>query len=196
MSGPIHCFLAVEHRHLEQAFREATADLERIDMKKYARFRACLLRHIAAEEKILIPAAKAASATILPLARKIRTQHGAITALLAPPPSPTILRALRAILESHDALEEMRGGLYDRCENLVAGRSEEILDRLHAAPEVPVSPYAQDPEVIDSVRRILARAGYEWASFEVSSLAGADKLPDAAAARAPHPRTNVSRSGR
>lgn len=93
MRGPIHSLLAVEHRDLEQTLREATADPERIDTEKYARFRRGILRHIAAEEKILIPSAKAASEAILPLARKIRAQHGAITALLAPPPSPSILRA-------------------------------------------------------------------------------------------------------
>jgi hypothetical protein len=169
MSGPLHSFLAAEHRDLEQAFRQATADPARIDVEKYAPFRSGLLKHIAAEEKILIPAAKAASVAILPVARRIRTQHGAITALLAPPPSPTIVRALHAILESHDALEEMEGGLYDLCESLVAGRSNEILTRLRAAPEVPVSPHAHEPEVIDSVRRILARAGYDLESFELSS---------------------------
>jgi hypothetical protein len=158
--------LAMEHRHLEQTLREATADRERIDPEKYACFRAGLLRHIAAEEKILIPAAKAASEAILPLARKIRTQHGAITALLAPPPSPTVLRALRTILEEHDTLEEMSGGLYDCCEDLLKGRANELLDRLRAAPEVPVSAHSRGPEVIDSLRRILARAGYDLARFE------------------------------
>ena len=191
MSGPIHSLLAAEHRHLEQAFREATADPKRIDREKYATFRSGLLKHIAAEEKILIPAAKTASAAILPVARKIRTQHGAITALLAPPPAPTIVRALHAILESHDALEEMGGGLYDLCESLVAGRSNEILQRLRAAPEVPVSPHAQEAQVIDSVRRILARAGYDLESFEASSLADTNDVRDAAAERAWNPRTNV-----
>jgi hypothetical protein len=190
MSGPLHSLLAAEHRHLEKVFREATADPERIDREKYARFRSSLLRHIAAEEKILIPAAKAASAAILPLARKIRRQHGAITALLAPPPAPTIVRALHAILESHDGLEEMGGGLYDVCESLVAGRSSEVLERLRAAPEVPVSPQAEEPEVIDSVRRILARAGYDLESFAISSLAGADDVLDAAAERARDPRAS------
>jgi hypothetical protein len=71
MSGPIGSLLAAEHRHLERMFEKATADPERIDVEKYARFRAGLLKHIAAEEKTLIPAAKAASAEILPLARKI-----------------------------------------------------------------------------------------------------------------------------
>ena len=190
MSGPLHSFLAAEHRDLEQAFREATADPGRIDREKYARFRSGLLKHIAAEEKILIPAAKAVSAAILPLARKIRTQHGAITALLAPPPAPTIVRALRAILESHDALEEMGSGLYELCESLVAGRSTEILERLRAAPEVPVSRHAAEPQVIDSVRRILARAGYDLESFEVPPLAGAEDVLDAAAERGRNPRTS------
>jgi hypothetical protein len=186
MSGPIYSLLAAEHQRLEQAFREATADPQRIDMEKYAGFRAGLLRHIAMEEKILIPAAKAVSEAILPLATKIRADHGAITALLAPPPSPTILRALRTILESHDALEEMAGGLYDRCQALVSARLEELLTRLRAAPEVPVSPYAQGTEVMDSVRRILARAGYDLATFEDSPPGG--QVLDVAAARLPHPR--------
>jgi hypothetical protein len=169
MSGPLHSFLAAEHRELEGAFREATAEPATIDGEKYARFRSGLLKHIAAEEKILIPAAKTASAAIVPVARRIRTQHGAITALLAPPPSPTIVRALHAILESHDALEEMQGGLYDLCESIVGARSNEILTRLRAAPDVPVSPHSHEPEVIDSVRRILARAGYDLKSFTPSS---------------------------
>ena len=168
MSEQIFSLLAAEHRVLERALSEATADPERIDAEKYAAFRASLLRHIAAEEKILIPAAKAVSEAILPLAKKIRADHGAITALLAPPPSPTIVRALRAILETHDVLEEGPGGLYDRCQLLVSGRVEELLSRMHAAPEVPVSPHAQGTEVIDSVRRILARAGYNLARFEHS----------------------------
>jgi hypothetical protein len=62
----------------------------------------------------------------------------------------------------------MDGGLYGLCESLIAARSGEVLDRLHATPEIPVSPYAEDPEVIESVRRILARAGYDLASFEVA----------------------------
>jgi hypothetical protein len=168
MNGPIYSLLAAEHRRLEEAFREATGDPEKIDTEKYARFRAGLLRHIAAEEKILIPAAKAVSEAILPLAKKIRGEHGAITALLAPPPSPTIVRALHTILESHDALEEMPGGLYERCQVLVSERVEEVLARLNAAPEVPVSPHAQGTDMLDSVRRILARAGYDLASFDDS----------------------------
>lgn len=31
MSGPLHFLIAAEHRHLEQALREPTADPERID---------------------------------------------------------------------------------------------------------------------------------------------------------------------
>jgi hypothetical protein len=172
MGGPIHSLLAMEHRHLEQTLREATADAERIDPRQYACFRGGLLRHIAAEEKILIPAAMAASNAILTLARKIRIQHGAITALLAPPPSPTVLRALRTILEDHDTLEEMSGGLYDYCEGLLRERVKELLDRLRAAPAVAVSTHSSGPEVIEALRRILDRAGYDLATFEGNHVKG------------------------
>ena len=167
MHGPIHSLLATQHRDLEEMWRAATALPQRVDAEAYARFRVGLLTHIAAEEKILIPAAKAASQDILSLARKIRAQHGAITALLAPAPSPTILRALRTILEEHNELEEKNAGLYDICEGIVAGRVTEILDRLSVVPDVRVSPHVPVADVIDSVRRILARAGYNLASFEI-----------------------------
>jgi hypothetical protein len=58
----------------------------------------------------------------------------------------------------------------------VSGRANELADRLRAAPEVPVSPHAHAPEVIDSVRRILARAGYELGKFETAPSAGGGQV--------------------
>lgn len=164
--GPIHAHLSADHRRLERFFEEATRDPERIDMTPYARFRAGLLRHIGMEEKILIPAAKAVSDEIAPLAAKIRADHGAITALLVPSPSPTILRALRSILDAHDVLEEEPDGLYARCERRLAGKEAEVLARLETAPDVPVSAHNDGPTVLPALRRALARAGYELADFE------------------------------
>jgi hypothetical protein len=167
--GAIHSRLAADHRRLEGLFREATSDSRRVDMEKYALFRAGLLRHIGAEEKILIPAANAPSDDLVVLAARIRADHGAITALLVPPPSPTILRALDSILQGHDVLEEAPDGLYSRCEHLLSERAGEVLTRLEAAPQVRVSPHNADPGVIPAVQRALARAGYEWSRFEVST---------------------------
>lgn len=164
--GAIHSLLAADHRRLEDLFRQATSEPGRVDMEKYALFREGLLRHIGAEEKILIPAAIAVSDALVPLGAKIRADHGAITALLVPPPSSTILRALSSILDGHDTLEEAPDGLYASCERLLSERTGEVLVRLEAAPHVRVSPHNQDPKVIPAVQRALARAGYDWSRFQ------------------------------
>jgi hypothetical protein len=159
--GRIHAHLSDDHRRLERLLEEATRNPAETDMAPYALFRAGLLRHIGMEEKILIPAAKAVADEIAPLAAKIRADHGAITALLVPPPSPTIVRALRSILDAHDVLEEKPDGLYAICECLIADNAADVLARLEAAPAVPVSAHNAGPTVLPAVRRALERAGYD-----------------------------------
>jgi hypothetical protein len=57
------------------------------------------------EEKILLPAAqRARGGEPLPVAARLRLDHGALAALLVPTPNPTILSALRGILARHNAL--------------------------------------------------------------------------------------------
>jgi hypothetical protein len=89
-----------------------------------------------------------------------------LAALLVPTPTPTIIAALRAILGTHNALEEGPDGLYECCERLVGAEAEALLAQLHAAPEVPVAPHADGPQVMDVVRRALARAGYDGALLD------------------------------
>jgi hypothetical protein len=101
------------------------------------------------EEKILLPAAQRwHGGTPLPLAAKLRLDHGA-------------LAALRTILAAHNTREEDPGGLYDTCEQLAGAEAEGLLAQLHAAPTVPVAPYADGPHVMPVVRRALTRAGYD-----------------------------------
>ena len=83
--------------------------------------------------------------------------------MLVPTPTPTIIAALRAILEAHNALEEGPGGVYECCERLVGAEAEALLAELHTAPEVPVAAHADGPQVMDVVRRTLIRAGYDGA---------------------------------
>jgi hypothetical protein len=101
------------------------------------------------EEKILLPAAQRwHGGTPLPLAAKLRLDHGA-------------LAALRTILAAHNTREEDPGGLYDTCEQWAGAEAEELLAQLHAAPTVPVAPYSDGPHVMPVVRRALTRAGYD-----------------------------------
>jgi hypothetical protein len=162
MPGPLHRFLADDHARLDTLLQRAGTDPTAIDGDAYAAFRAGLLKHIAMEEKILLPdAQRRRGGEPLPIAAKLRLDHGAIAALLVPTPTPRIIAALRAILAAHNVIEEGSGGVYEVCEQLAGGEIDLLVTRLRATPNVPVAPYSDGPRVIPAIRRALERAGYQ-----------------------------------
>ncbi len=162
MARNIHRYLADDHRRLDGLLDRATADPENIDAAAYAQFRAGLLKHIGMEEKILLPAAqKRRSGEPLPIAPRLRLDHGALAALLVPSPTAPVVAAIRAILKIHNRLEEDPGGMYDQCEDIVGGEVDAILSQLENCAEVKVLPHVDSPFVIEAARRALARAGYQ-----------------------------------
>ena len=163
MNGPLFDFFTTDHRRLELLLDRATRDSGAFDMEAYAAFRSGLLRHIGMEEKILIPAAQAKlNHGLLPFAERIRLDHGALVALMVPPPSTQVVGAIRAILAVHDALEEQEGGVYDVAERLTASETDLLLRQLRSAPDVPVLPHKADPFILEATRRALQRAGYDF----------------------------------
>jgi hypothetical protein len=88
----------------------------------------------------------------LPVAAKLRLEHGALAALLVPTPTPAIIAALRTVRAAHNGLEEGPRGVYDMCEQLAGAEVDALLARLQAAPEVPVAPYSDGPQVMSVVR--------------------------------------------
>src|SRR5688572_26416660 len=79
----VYRYLAEDHRRLEELLRRATIAEGSIEPGAYMEFRGGLLRHIGMEEKILLPAAQAArSGDPLPLASRLRLDHGALAGLL------------------------------------------------------------------------------------------------------------------
>jgi len=163
MSGEVARYLSQDHRRLEDLFQRATADLGHIDNNAYMDFRGGLLRHIGMEEKILLPAAKAAKAgEALPIAARLRLDHGALAALLVMTPTPSIVFAIRKILESHNRLEEGSDGVYEQCERLPEFDSAAILARLEKTPPVAMNPYSDNSIARDSARAALDGAGYNF----------------------------------
>ncbi len=164
MAGPLYRFFAEDHARLDGLLLASLTEAGTIDRAAYAEFRAGLLKHIGMEEKILLPAAqRLQDGEPIAMAAKLRLDHGALAALLVPTPTPTIIAALRTVLEAHNPLEEGPGGVYECCEALVGVEAEALLAQLRAVPEVPVAPHADGLYVMDTVRRTLARAGYDIA---------------------------------
>lgn len=162
MDGKVYRYLADDHRRLEGVLQRATAAAGSIDPTAYLEFRGGLLRHIGMEEKILLPAAQAArGGDALPLAARLRLDHGALAALLVMTPTDAIVAAIRAILRAHNPVEEGPDGIYAQCERLAGFDADHVLTRLQNAPPVAMAPYSDSDTAKQSARQALRRAGYD-----------------------------------
>jgi len=159
--GPVAEFLRNDHARLDALLKRVGSCRTADELAAYDGFRRGLLRHIAMEEKVLLPAAQHARGAPLEEAARLRLDHGALAALMMPSPTPAIARAIRTVLNKHNPIEEVPGGVYDACERLAGSASQQLLDRLRATPPVPVKPNLDTPKVFEAVRRALARAGYD-----------------------------------
>ena len=154
-AGPIVKLLEADHVVLAALLSGALEQPGRIDRRSYDDFREGLLRHIAIEEKILLPAAREArGGEPLPEARRLRIEHGALAALLVPTPTPEIAGEIRKILGPHNVLEE-EGGVYERCEALLGDRAEDVLRRIRRYPRVKVARYQDGPRVCRTAEEAL-----------------------------------------
>lgn len=163
MGGALYQYFADDHRRLGHLLDQAAESSTAIDIGCFDRFRSGILKHIGLEEKILLPAVRRyRNGEPLPVAGRIRLDHGAIAALLVPPPSERIISALQRILSTHNILEESRGGLYELCEQLAGDDVGSLMKQVQSAKEVPVMPYNTDPKVLDATIRAVERAGYKF----------------------------------
>ncbi len=146
---PISAFLASDHERLDALLADAVREPGSIDRAAYDAFRAGLLRHIAIEEKVLFPALRAArGGEPHPDWRRLRVDHGALTSLLVPPPTPELVGEIRSILGPHNQVEEGPGALYDRCDELLRDQAPALLERMRSYPPVKVAPYRDGPRVL------------------------------------------------
>jgi Hemerythrin HHE cation binding domain len=160
--GPIARHLAADHARLDALLGRAVAAPGAVARAPYDAFREGLLRHIALEEKILFPALRATTGGAqADDVRRLRVEHGALASLLVPPPTLALVAEIRSILVPHNRVEDAPGGLYDRCDAVLAARSDELVDRMRAYPRVKVAPYADGPRVLRTAAdalRLSARA--------------------------------------
>jgi hypothetical protein len=163
MNKPLYHFVTNDHRRIDELLNKATENPDDFQMEYYHQFRTGLLKHIKMEEKILFPAAQKANRNVpLPLAAKLRLDHGALTSLMVVPPSSEVIKVLRYVLVKHDLLEEEPGGMYDVCEKLTEGEMNTLLQQLEKMAEVPVHPFNEAAYALDVAKRTLVRAGFDF----------------------------------
>ena len=136
--GPIERFMVEDHVRVDRFLASSEQPNETFDGDLYERFRGGMLRHIAIEEDILLPYARARRGSEpLALEAALRADHREIAKLLALRPSPAIVSDLRVLLGRHNALEEGPQGLYAACDEFVAdegSRRSRLVDLLLAQP--------------------------------------------------------------
>jgi hypothetical protein len=159
MTGPVRRFLEQDHTRLDALLQRSVASPGGVDLEAFEAFRAGLLRHIAIEEKILLPTARRLLGAPLAVAARLRADHSALASLLVPTPTREIITTIQGILEQHNPLEEGEHGMYARCEQLFASELDAILARVHATPEVPLAAHFDGPRVHEHIANLLrARA--------------------------------------
>ena len=162
--GPLHRFFAADHRRLDGLLRRALPEPGPLDLAPFSAFRAGLLRHIGMEEKVLFAAAREArGGRVLPIAARLRVDHGAIAALLVPTPTAAIVADLLSVLSPHNRREEEAGGAYDACDDaLGAAGAERLLEVLREFPEPPLKEYNDRPEVFRHAAENLELSRLQW----------------------------------
>jgi hypothetical protein len=163
MNGKIHLHFSDDHQRLESILDRSFARPEYIDETVYSEFRSGLLRHIALEEKILLPSImNAQNGKPHPSASHLRLEHGAFAALLVPPPTVIIRKVFLGIFQNHNKLEESADGIYAVCDALPPDQIVEIFAKIKDYPSVPVMPYSDKENIIEATRRAVNRAGYDF----------------------------------
>lgn len=153
--GPVYRYLAQDHARLDELLARSVADPKVVDMAAFEEFRAGLLRHIAMEEKVLLPDARQRSGQPLALAKQLREDHALLASLMVPTPTHELVAIIHDILEQHNPLEEGPSGVYAACEQLARDESDALLARLRATPEVPVAKHFDGPRVREHIARLL-----------------------------------------
>lgn len=134
-----------DHVRLDELLRESERADGTIDEGVYTAFRGGLLRHIAMEEKVLLPFIRARSGAPFAMAAQLRRDHGEIAKLLVRSPNASVVDALRAVLTCHNPIEEGDGGLYAACDVLASEAAGDLVERLRAQPAVPLAKYYDGP---------------------------------------------------
>ena len=154
-------YLTHDHRRLETLFDAAMRNGDIVDMTRYDEFRIGLLRHIAIEETIVLPLVRENNGGFFG-DRQLHSEHGAIAALLVPPPTSDVVRALRALLQKHNLLEETHRTLYDILDGCCLDKHPELVERMQQHPNPPLSRNINNPDGYEPARRAVARAGYDF----------------------------------
>jgi len=154
VAGSLHDLLSRDHDRLDALLASSLRDDGTVDEASYSEFRRGLLRHIGIEERVLFPVIRRLGGSTA-VEERLHRDHAALAALLVPPPSREDIEQIRAILTTHNPLEEDPGGFYERMERLAAEEIDALVERARDYPQVPTAPYSESPTIRRSIEALL-----------------------------------------
>ncbi len=149
-----------EHLALAAQLRAATGAGGEVDLEAWTSFRKALVRHLAIEERIIVPMLEARRAPELLATRsELAHDHAALMTLLVPAPNPIWLTDLAERLAHHVAAEEGPGGLYELLDRHLASSARELLEAARSLRTIELGPPAEGAATGVAVSLALAAVG-------------------------------------
>jgi len=158
MASGVTRLLAAEHADSQARLRVCVRPDGSVDLKHFDAFRHALLRHIAIEEKVLMPALTRAVGRSPLFQNGLRKDHAGVAALCVPTPTREWLEDLRELLEHHQRVEEATGGFYALVDEHLGG-DPALLDAVASYPQLTLPDFVRGPKVRELLQQVLALTG-------------------------------------
>lgn len=158
MPSRVTRLLAAEHAESQAKLRACVGPDGTVDLKRFDEFRHALLRHIAIEEKVLMPALTKALGKPPLFQNGLRKDHAGVAALCVPTPTREWVEDLRELLEHHQRVEEATGGFYALVDHHLGG-DPLLLDEVASFPALTLPDFVRGPKVRELLQEVLALTG-------------------------------------
>lgn len=158
MASGVTRLLVSEHAQSQGTLRACVGADGTVDLKRFDEFRHGLLRHIAIEEKVLMPALTRALGRSPLFQNGLRKDHAGVAALCVPTPTAEWLEDLRELLEHHQRVEEAPGGFYALVDEHLGG-DPVLLNAVATFPPLKLPDFVRGPKVRELLHDVLALTG-------------------------------------
>jgi hypothetical protein len=159
MRGPISAAFVSEHRALARLLARSLLPTGEVDVKRFDTFRRRLLRHIAAEEKVLLPALERKLGRP-PLCRdSLRREHAGLAAMCVLTPDGAWLVELQGLLAHHHRVEESRDGFFALCDAHLADEAPALRKACAALPPLTLASLQPGRGVRQQLAEVLQETG-------------------------------------
>jgi len=147
-----------EHGELLAQLDRCLSPTGELNLRAYEEFRRRQLRHVAIEEKVLLPALARRKKLSAAFQNALHKDHEAIVVLCVTAPNPDFVRDLKELIAWHQKVEEEPNGFYDLFDRHV-GDDPQVSEALAHLPPISPPPFASGEEVAQVLRQVLRELG-------------------------------------